>query len=124
MTNPFNLSRDSKGVTSYGISPHKLKKYGVTLTGGEEGHIPLDSDDGYVIYSPAAGGNYLISHATNITALPSPLAGVIQTIDSTMNFGHFSIFDWPFDPANPGEKRIYIRALEALYMSIVVGSSR
>jgi len=68
---PFKVLRDDEGQLAYGIYTQNARTYANDFAGGETLSIPIGVDDGFALFLPTPGANFIISDETPIPAFPA-----------------------------------------------------
>lgn len=121
MTAKLKLTRDIDSFVTFGLPISKMRTVDALLLSGEEAFVELADNEKYAFFFPTQVGDYLVSHMANVDPI-APVGGEFNSTESLLNVAHIDMFNWTPDPADLATKRIYIKALSDMSMSVLIGA--
>ena len=122
MATQFKLERDVDGEVSFLLPEIRMTKLGCVMSADEELFFDLVQGNFYVIFRPDnSPSDFLVSYKSINPFVASITGTTFNEVDAIHNPPGFVTTNWPYDPAQAGKKRVYVRALGAINLGIIIG---
>jgi hypothetical protein len=114
MTKKFIITKDDKGIPSYGIEIAQTRKLGGSVGAGAIVNVAIEEGELYALISSSVGTDYLVSSSTiasdyTVVATGNPLLST----ESFQNISLIGLQNWESDT-------IFIRPRQAAFINVIM----